>query len=441
MIGKLINLFYNGAIPDNLGDRYYSQDMIRDFQYFRDRIGLASSDICGTIPYIMSGGVVTKGAGNTLDITACIGYAKYSVEIPDTFAAFPPSKFSKDIEAIRIESTAQTNMAIPSAVLDNVTTNYVKLRYKETAGNTRNRARAVGSYNYEYIPDFEFIVDDVAPTDYDVVLAEFISVAGAVPATMDYSNRSYEIELNKIIKTLASTVSYPIVFNDYYENYEANTTGGDVTYTLPSLSLYYGRKIRIIHNVIGGTNKVVINRAGSDTITKDGLTSIYLPKQGDYVELLASQQAGCWIIVSENISCQMIFNTYNGYGAVDNKIMEFVNLEESFGNFMSENHTGGYSGGNQGLEITILKTGKYSISYTCTGENYIGISVNSNQLTTTIFSITVTHRKAVEYSDVDLQCCCSWRGKLYKNDIVRPHTSGTVIGIPQDAVHFTICYE
>jgi hypothetical protein len=193
MINKHGNWKYNSNVPNSIGDRYYSQDKLRDFLYAIDKPTSQLNDILYQLtPGIISGGLVTKGSGNTLTISPCVGFTKYSVEIPDSFSSVPPTKTSTDLECIRVESTLQTDMAIPSAILDNVTTNYVKLRYVMADGNTRNKQRAGGSYSYEQNDSFEFIVDTVSPTSYDICLCEFVSVGGNVPTVFNTDFRSIE---------------------------------------------------------------------------------------------------------------------------------------------------------------------------------------------------------------------------------------------------------
>ena len=173
-VDKHFNQEYSGGIPLNVGDRYYSQDVGRDFNYLQDRLGEIGKDLVGDQPFIVSGGVVTKGgSADEMNITPCVGYAKYSITIPDSFAALPPSTTTADIETIRVESTQQTNLDISTATLDGTTLNYVKLRYDDADGNSRTRAKKAGSYNYEQTPSFTIVVDTVAPTDYDIVLMGF----------------------------------------------------------------------------------------------------------------------------------------------------------------------------------------------------------------------------------------------------------------------------
>ncbi len=180
---------YDGGSPDiplGVGDRYYAQDLARDYSFLRDVAGRLLEDIAQVLPAFISGGVVTKGTGDTLDITPAVGYVNHQVEVPDSYAALPPTKKNEDM-IVRAEATQQTNRAIGRATLDGGTTNYVKLRYAETNGSSRDRAKKAGSYNYERIPSFEFVVSSVANGIHDILLATFTgSVGGAFVITQVY---------------------------------------------------------------------------------------------------------------------------------------------------------------------------------------------------------------------------------------------------------------
>ena len=189
MIGKHHNQQYGtlggSNVPLRTGDRRWSQDRIRDFWFHQDRIGQIIADLFDSIPILLSGGVVSQGAGASLNITTGFGYAKFEVDIPDSFASLPPTVTQEDIEAIRVAWAAQTNINAGNANCsvyditdDGATVHYVKMRYLETDGNTRTRAKYTGSYAYEIIPEFDLQVDDVAPTDYDIELATFTSSGG-----------------------------------------------------------------------------------------------------------------------------------------------------------------------------------------------------------------------------------------------------------------------
>ena len=176
------NEFYNNGtddIPRGTGDRYYAQDLSRDYNYLLDKAGLTLKDLFSNYPLKLSGGIVTQGAGDTLNITTGVGYAKYEVDLPDDFGVTtPPNIIQQDIEAIRIAWTAQTNLAIPSATLDGVTANYVKVAYNDADLNDRVRKKAIGTYYYELTPSFTITVDSTPSTDYEVLLATFTGSGG-----------------------------------------------------------------------------------------------------------------------------------------------------------------------------------------------------------------------------------------------------------------------
>jgi len=176
------NWKYDGGSPDiplAVGDKLYSQDIGRDFNYLLDRAGLTLRDMLGSFPAYLSGGVVTKGAGDTLDITAGKGYAEFEVDLPDDFdVVTPPTVIQQDMDAIRIEWTQQTNMAIPSATLDGGTVNYVKVAFNDADLNDRTRKKKAGTYYYELTPSFTITVDSTPNTDKEVLLATFTGTGG-----------------------------------------------------------------------------------------------------------------------------------------------------------------------------------------------------------------------------------------------------------------------
>lgn len=170
-------------IPFGIGDRYFGQDQVRDFWYQQDSVGKALIDGISDIPLLLGiGGIVTQGAGSTLNITPAIGYHQKDVSVPDSFAALPPTKKTETLDAIRVVSTLQTDMALPGLVTGGAT-NYVKLAYDETDGPTRQRAKKIGTYAYERIRSFSFVVDGVANTDKELLLNTFTEAAGVFTFT------------------------------------------------------------------------------------------------------------------------------------------------------------------------------------------------------------------------------------------------------------------
>jgi len=103
----------------------------------------------------------------------------------------------------------------------------------------------------------------------------------------------YKVVVTK--PNLISTVSVPPV-RSVTSNYtlaaqdseiiEVTTGASDVTITLPDLATSRG-KVKRIYKVDDGAGQVIIARAGSDTITRAGLTQVTLTSKGDFWGLRA----------------------------------------------------------------------------------------------------------------------------------------------------------
>lgn len=177
-VDKHHNLDYASGIPIAVGDRHHAQDKFRDIQFLRDRIGALSRDAIGEVPVFVSGGIVTQGNGDNLDITPAVGYVGgHTVTLPDSLATLPGTTTTEDIK-VRVSSPQQTNLAIGSATLDGSTVNYVKLAYAEVNGNTRDRAKLAGSYAYERLASFTITVDAIAPVAGEILLSTFVGSTG-----------------------------------------------------------------------------------------------------------------------------------------------------------------------------------------------------------------------------------------------------------------------
>lgn len=219
-IGKHFNHDYIGGSPNIplwLGDRMYGQDVGRDFWYLMDRAGHVAKDMYVDPPFIFTGGRCSQGAGSTLNITLCIGAVVYSVDVPGVFGANPPPPVvSEDVELIRVESPAQTNMALPGLVTGGAT-NYVKLKYKDADGDSRPRLSPVGTgtYVFEQAPSFEFVVDDNAPIadGSELLLDAFTEAAGTFTFTKqrdpEYEQVPRKPSINAVYNT--GTITLPTV--------------------------------------------------------------------------------------------------------------------------------------------------------------------------------------------------------------------------------------
>jgi hypothetical protein len=229
------------------------------------------------------------------------------------------------------------------------------------------------------------------------------------------------------IKYLTNADSpFTITDGDGYGKIICDTSGGDIDINLPTLAGNQNREIQFIHQVGGGL--VTVNGEGSETI--DGLTEIELPKQHDRMTILGTTAE--WCMLEESISCELKLDTYAGYGSIDNKIIRLTNITQNIGNMFSENHSTGYNGNTEGLEITIRKSGKYNfvVNGSSLASYDSGISLNSSQLTTGIVIINRSNAKAHTRgsSTGGTHGSCSWSGHLEKDDVIRCHGSGSAPG-------------
>lgn len=123
----------------------------------------------------------------------------------------------------------------------------------------------------------------------------------------------------------------------------------------------------------------------------------------------------------------VICDTPNGYGSTNNKIRRWA-----VGNVISTGTDITFAdSATLGSTFTIATAGIYSFSYTDTysaGLGTLGISVNSNQLTTSILSITTANRIMLTNSPTNTFASVSAVATLAVNDVIRVHTDGLING-------------
>jgi len=115
--------------------------------------------------------------------------------------------------------------------------------------------------------------------------------------------------------------------------------------------------------------------------------------------------------------------TGNGHGSTNNKIRIFTTTKLSQGTGITYATTAANGG-----SFTINEKGLYYIHYTdkySAGSQFnVGISANSNQLTTDIETITESHRLAYNNAATNVFCHISGVYTLAATDVVRAHTNG-----------------
>ena len=437
-IDKHHNHDYDGGVPDiplPTGDRYYAQDLGRDFNYLQDRIGQVLKELIGICPAIIGDPpTVVKGAGDTLDIGAGKGIVPYEVDIPNDSTVIPMTVTQADIDAVLVEWPLQNDLAIASATLDGATPNFVKISYAETNSATRARAKKAGSYPIERVPSYTILVSAAAPTAYELVLTSFTGNPGG-PYTFSNATKT------KSTKTFhKDAITYKgdayTIRDDDDEIIVLTGAGANKIFTLPTLADNIGKRFMLIN--WDTTWELNIDGEGAETI--EGMLDIDLPAYGNFIYVVA--MATEWKILDEAITSQIIFHTYAAYGGVDVKIMQFTTIVQNIGNMFSENHVSGYNAGAEGLELTALKAGKYSCTYSCSinDASQSGLSLNSAQLATNMATIDAADRLVIGADNVaGYGAATTWVGDLYVNDVIRPHSNG-VVSATAARNHLTFTY-
>lgn len=153
-----------------------------------------------------------------------------------------------------------------------------------------------------------------------------------------------------------------------------------------------------------------------------------------YLGRLKSQQAtaGTWATAiaevslydgkdSEDINHEVWLQDPNGFGSTNTKIRRWLTTIRNVGTYITYADSA-----TNGSSFTINRAGRYGITYqdTFTGGSLSGISLNSNQLTTNIGSITAAHILAMAYNSPTFPSLNTVTIYLVPGDVVRPHSEG-----------------
>lgn len=121
--------------------------------------------------------------------------------------------------------------------------------------------------------------------------------------------------------------------------------------------------------------------------------------------------------------CEWRADGFNGYGSTNDKIPTFTNVRvnvDTAGAVTIDNSA------TLGCSVTINVAGYYTFNFgmNFSANSWFGLSLNSNQLTTSIVSIDAEDRLAQAFAS-DRQAHVSARLYCAANDVIRPHTDGT----------------
>lgn len=212
---------YSAGLPTALGDVQLGQDYFRDMNFQRDLAGLTLADLLvGQNSLIISGGITTQGAGDSVSVTDVVAYSSYAITIP-TSTSIPPTTAAATINAIRIATNGNLtsrpvtggqidNNLYANATLNGVAVNYVKLKYKENSGipGSRTRQYSSGSYVLELTPSYELRIEPVAPVTGEVQLDTFTGTSGGSFTFSGSSGTRYAFTNNTSAVIVRSGVNF-----------------------------------------------------------------------------------------------------------------------------------------------------------------------------------------------------------------------------------------
>lgn len=204
---------YSGGIPLSAGDRYYSQDLGRDFNFLIDKTALVIYDNIRVAKGIAHGWIVTAGTQDCVNVSAGIGYAPFDVTVPAIGWTIPPSTTTETITYMRIESAAiaNFNLSTAGATGNGSTVNYLKIKFAWSSADTRQREKKLGTYPYTQTPSYTLTCNATPPTSSEICLMEILWNSASHAITFQNNSTANSRSINMFsIKPTGSNDDQPI---------------------------------------------------------------------------------------------------------------------------------------------------------------------------------------------------------------------------------------
>ena len=212
-------------------------------------------------------------------------------------------------------------------------------------------------------------------------------------------------------------------------------TGGVVTTADSSgnLSLLSGATTVVAVTATGATVTGTLAATGAVSGTTGTFTSSVSGTTGVFTGAVSGTTGTFTGAVTTPLSYVRV-NTANGYGSTNTKIRRFTNIVNNVGTDITYADSATLGG-----TFTINTAGVYSVGFSdmFTTDDFLGISLNSTQLTTSIQSITITDVLGLAFSTIASRP--AFVGATFyaaAASVVRAHTAGYATGVSE--THFTI---
>jgi hypothetical protein len=205
-----------------------------------------------------------------------------------------------------------------------------------------------------------------------------------------------------------------------------DVSGGSFTVSLPAITA--NARIGIKLGTASAGNSVTIVPNGTEEI--DQQSSLVLSLQNDYVQVHGDAANGQWLITQNDIQpyAEVWVHTPGtgtaGFGTTNTNIRRYTVMQSSVGTAIT------YADSSTlGNSFTINEPGLYFVirsdrKPSGTGNGNLGLSINSNQLSTSVAAITVTNRLGFVTVATGPQGVLSVVTRCKAGDIIRAHDGG-----------------
>jgi len=172
--------FFNDGVddlPEQVGDRLYGVDLVRDFRYLQGMVGKAMYELLNENTGLLKQGAIAVASWTTLNIEPHTGVIEFDVEVGNDDLPWiqPQTKMTRQIHVlVELPTIAGFDLAAAGATLNGATPNYLKLAYAETPIMTRSREYATGSFYYAQSKSYVLTCTAAAATAKELTIATVV---------------------------------------------------------------------------------------------------------------------------------------------------------------------------------------------------------------------------------------------------------------------------
>jgi hypothetical protein len=240
--------------------------------------------------------------------------------------------------------------------------------------------------------------------------------------------------------TLDSDNNFSIKSNTGATLFFANTTGIDIANSIGATAITNDKILSVANTKISGniaSSQIAPDQTLNGNVSVTGTLSAGAVSgtTGTFTGAVSGTTGTFTGAVTTPLSYVRL-NTANGYGSTNTKIRRFTNIVDNVGTDITYADSA-----TLGATFTINTSGVYSVSFSDQNNAaaWVGLSINSTQLTTTIADIAVANILSAGYTPRDtVASTVSAVFYAAASAVVRAHTGGTASGTATQCTQFTI---